>query len=420
MTEFLKLHKKILLIGLAAVVILSAALIGCGIFITSRDFIVCVKKDGLWYAKVHDENGQKMLDSGGEFALPLISPDGKNVAYAKDNLLIVCGIEDEIKVNITENPKSFAWGGESLLYYCDAKGGLKGYDFNFCDSKVYIEGNYRYLNITVAQNGKIYAEKEEVYDKDSNEFSKALGIMEFDPVSGTERMLISSEQAVANDLGFHPVLGKLSRDESILYVWEKVFSSSISADGVGLGYYDFTQDKYLSTGITALAYNENLDSNPAVSGMLAVICGEGRGMNQNKYLTFFNTETGISEKMSAEDMTVMTPQFSPDGKKLIFTAAKADEDYILWEMNPHTIYEMNLEDGSFSKRSVEEKSFDFYPRYLTNKEFLFLKKDTANDYAVYRSDGRRESLVARDIEVGSNKYYGFYETERFFDYYTAS
>ncbi|WML34339.1 hypothetical protein [Clostridium sp. OS1-26] len=96
-----KSHKKIastLVLTIVVVLIITAELATCvlvkakGNKVTT-DFVVIAKENGLWLVNLSKTDKEMLIDKGGVFTTPSISPDGQNVAYTKDKALYVASID---------------------------------------------------------------------------------------------------------------------------------------------------------------------------------------------------------------------------------------------------------------------------------------------------------------------------------------
>lgn len=404
-----------------------------------KNLAVVVKEKSL--SVIDMLNGkEKQVDKDGEFKSPKISQEGINVAYIKDNSLYISEnlLENKkVAVKVTNEAISYAWKDKDTLIYSLYKGGL--YEFNIKDksTKVYIDSKERYKNMVLGKDGVIYSEKYYDYVKDDQQYSEPKGVISYDPTMKKEKVIIEprSFNEEKNDFGLFPVISKISPDGRYMYIWMKSRSGSMNADGVGIGVYDIDTKKlttFDNKEALVLAYNDNIAINPIDNSTVILNNGGLRDMNRNKTLVIANAIKGIWEEILPKDMistsgvygdvikgiTTMTPAFSPDGKKVIYSGARAMESGSQWDKALHNIYSVDLENKKVEQITVSS-AFDFAPIYLDNgKSIVFLRKLSDKEFQLWKIDGVKEKCLAKDIKVDENSlYYGHYTLESVMDYY---
>lgn len=409
----------------------------------SNDFAVIVKENGLWIVDLVNLGGEVIIDKGGLFKNPRISPEGQNVAYTKDEDLYISSIdlakgEKEI-IKVAEKVVSYGWGDNNELAYSTEKGGLNSLNLKSKKSSIYVESNEQYEGIVGDGRGTVYGEKYRYYTKDGEQYAEAKGVISYHLGQSEEKLIIPSKPISEDgeDLGFLPEVAGISKDGAYVYIWCKVNSASINADGVGLGVYDVKNNKFTPFNkekIFALAYKDNLAINP-VDGRFPVLNNGGiRNMNVNKTLGLVDVISGtftpiLPENMIASDkpydidakgMVTMTPAFSPDGKKVIFAAANANEDMHQWAKEPHNIYAIDMETKQVEK-ITKDKTFDFAPTYmLKGKGIVFARKDEGDYISLWKVQNGKEEIVAKDIKLSEYSwYYGHYNLESSLDIYVS-
>ena len=102
-----------------------------------------VKEDGLWATNLSKSGNEIIIDKGGLFKNPSISPDGHNVAYTKDNELYLSQIDltkgKKQVIKVSEKVLSYTWANNCDLVYSTEKGGLDGFNLKSKKSNIYIE-----------------------------------------------------------------------------------------------------------------------------------------------------------------------------------------------------------------------------------------------------------------------------------------
>lgn len=408
----------------------------------SNDFAVMVKEDGLWAVNLSKPASEIIIDKGGVFKNPSISPDGLNVAYTKNENLYICpiklnqGVKKAIKV--CEKVVSYGWSDGRNLSYSTEKGGLNGFNLKSQKSSSYIENENHYEGITGNKQGTIYAEVYRYYMKDGAQYIEDKGVISYEVALGKEKMVLPSipSSTDGNSMGFIPNIAGISKDGAYVYIWCKVHSASINADGVPFGVYGVKNNKFTQFNkekIFALAYEDNLAINP-VDGKLPVLNNGGvRNMNINKTLGAVDVASGtftpiLPDNMISTDgpynttvkgMVTMTSAFSPDGKKVIFSASMANENMHQWEKEPHNVYTVDIETKSVEK-ITKGNTFDFAPVYiLKGKGIVFARRSDKDHISLWRFQGNKEECVAKEIKLSENSwYYEHYKLGSSLDIYT--
>lgn len=405
----------------------------------TKNLAVLVKEKSLSVTDMINDQ-EKEVDKDGEFKNPKISQKGINIAYIKDKALYISENLLENKkaiVKVNDEPISYTWRDKDTLIYSLYKGGL--YEFNLKDkaTKVYIDSQERYKNMVLGKDGNIYSEKYYDYIKDGQQYSELKGVISYDPINRKEEVIVEprSFNEEKNDFGLVPVVSKISPDGRYIYIWMKSRSASMNADGVGIGVYDLEAKKlttFDNKDALVLAYNDNIAINPIDNSTVILNNGGLRDMNRNKTLVMANSIKGTWEEILPKDMistsgvygdvikgiATMTPAFSPDGKKVIYSGAIAMESGSQWEKALHNIYSADLENKKVEQITVSN-AFDFAPTYIDNgKSIAFLRKVSDKEFQLWKIDGVKESCLAKNIKVDENSfYYGHYNLESIMDIY---
>lgn len=389
------------------------------------DFVVVVKEDGLWEVSLTKPGSQVNLDKTGSYKEPKISPDGRNVAYTKNQILNIAATdrlqESKIVLDVTE---SYTWGSSSDLFYGPKYGGLYRFDLKSGKTSVCIKSNNHYEGIQSDGQGKIYGQLIKCSSNNENTCIKDIGVISFDIASGKEKLIIPSKPTnfKTGDAGFMPEVAGISRDGAYVYIWCKVHSASTNSDGAGFGVYDVKNNEFTNYSrdkIFALSYSDNLAINP-INGRLPVINNGGmRDMNINKTLgildisnrTFTNIlpDYMIAKSESydepAKGMVTMTPSFSKDAEKIIFAASEANNDMHQWEKMPHNIYTVDIKSKKVEK-ITKDKAFNFLPIYLSDKnEIMFARRNDGKNVSLWRLNGNKEECITSNIKLDEYSWY---------------
>ncbi|MBV7276192.1 PD40 domain-containing protein [Clostridium sp. PL3] len=441
----------ILALTIAVLLIITAELT-TGVLVKAKgnkvttDFVVIAKENGLWLINLSKTDKEMLVDKGGLFKTPSISPDGQNVAYIKDKSLYVASIDlnqgkKEI-IKVSEQVLSYGWATSSDLAYSTEKGGLNGFNATSKKFSYYIKNEEHYEQISGDGKGTIYASVFSYYTKEGYQYYKDRGIISYNIKLGKEKVVIPSEPISTDasdtkNLGFLPEVAGISKDGAYVYIWCKVHSASINSDGVGFGVYEVKNNKFTAFNkekIFALAYSDNLAINPLDGRFPDLNNGGARNMNINKTLGVVDilsgTFTPILPKdmiastealgFTAKGMVTMTPDFSPDGKKVIFSAANASENMEKWHKEPHNIYTVDLQNKKVEK-ITEDNNFNFSPTYISKGEgIIFARVMEGNTISLWKLQGNKKESVATGIKLDERSwYYGHFDLTNSLDIYVS-
>jgi bla regulator protein blaR1 len=227
----------------------------------------------------------------------------------------------------------------------------------------------------------------------------------------------------------YPVIAGTSTDGKYFYFWKHPYSASTAADGVELAAFDMSTGKLLDYGSRApflLTYRDNISANPKDSDYIAIINGGGREMYRGKELVLFNIQTGAMEKLTPEGITSMTPDYSFDGKSVVYASSAEQKDINTspgqWlSTADHQIYEINLATKQTKQITNAPASFDFGPKYAGNKTILFFRRDNSNNISLWKIEDGKEGKLAdkltfsEDENYPTDSYYGHFDYTKFTD-----
>lgn len=434
----------------AVVVAVTGAFVGTALGKTkenknSNDFAVMVKDKSLWAVNLSKLDKEVLVDKDGVFKNPSISPDGVNVAYTKDENLYIAEI-DLIKgqkkpIKVADKVVSYAWGKDTDLAYGTQKGGLNGFNLKTQKSSIYIKSEEYYEDMVSDKKGNIYGEVYRHYTKDDGQYIEPKGLIRYDLDLAKESLIVKSKpwNNETGDMGLAPRAAGVSKDGAYVYIWCRVRSGSTNADGVPFGVYDVKNNKFTpfsNEQVYALAYKDNLAINPIDGKMPVVNNGGVRDMNVNKTIGTVDVTNGIFNpilpenmisttkdpyNIMAKGMVTMTPSFSPDGKKVIYSASNASSDAEQWLKAPHNIYTVDLKTKNVEK-ITKGNNFDFAPNYISKGSgIVFARKTGENMISLFRLKGNKEECIAKAIKLDEYSwYYGHCKLEESLDIYTFS
>jgi hypothetical protein len=439
---------RLIAVGAAVVVTVTGVFMSSALGQTKEnnnfnDFAVMVKDKSLWAVNLSKSDKEVIVDKDGVFKNPTISPDGVNVAYTKDESLYIAEIDliqgQKKAIKVTDKVVSYAWGNNNDLAYGAEKGGLNGFNLKTKKSSVYIKSEERYEDMASDKKGNIYGNAYRYYTKDDGQYIEPKGLIRYDLALAKESLIIPARpwNDEKGDTGLSPLVAGISKDGDYVYIWCKSRAGSLNADGVPFGVYEVKSNKFITYDdkqIFALAYKDNLAINP-VDGKMPVINNGGvREMNVNKTIgtidaikAIFNpilpesmiSTTNDQYNITAKGMVTMTPSFSPDGKKIIYSASTANSDAEQWLKAPHNIYTVDVKTKKVEK-ITKGNNFDFAPIYISKgKRIVFARKVGENMISLFRLKGSKEQCIAKDIKVEEYSwYYGHCKLEESLDVYT--
>lgn len=401
---------------------------------SSNDFAVMVKDKSLWAVSLSNTDKEVVIDKDGVFKDPNISPDGAKVAYTKDESLYIAEIDlmqgQKKAIKVDDKVLSYAWGNNNDLAYSTEKGGLNGFNFKTQKSSIYIKSEERYEDMVSDKKGNIYGNSYRYYTKDDGQYIEPKGLVRYDLTLAKESLIIPARpwDDEKGDSGLNPLVAGISKEGEFVYIWCKSRAGSLNADGVPFGVYEVKNNKFIpydDKQIFALAYKDNFAINP-VDGKMPVINNGGvREMNVNKTIGTIDAINGtfnpiLPENMIATtndqyNMTVkglvtMTPSFSPDGKKVIYSATNANSDAEQWLKAPHNIYTVDVKTKKVEK-ITSGNNFDFAPKYiLEGKGIVFARRTSESIISLFTLSGNEEQCIAKDIKLNEDG--GFYGHEK--------
>jgi hypothetical protein len=445
-----KPKKLVNLIALITVVVVAAT----GTFVSSalgktkeskssNDIAVMVKDKSLWAVNLSNSNKEVIIDKDGVFKNPSISPDGFNVAYTKNESLYIAEIDlikgDKKAIKIADRVLSYDWLNNNDLAYGAEKGGLKGFNLKTKKHSIYIKSEEHYEDMVSDKKGSIYVNVYRHYTKDDGQYIEPKGLIKYDLALAKESLIIQARpwNDEEGDTGLNPLVAGISKDGEFVYIWCKSRAGSLNADGVPFGVYEVKNNKFIpydDKQIFALAYKDNFDINP-VNGKMPVINNGGvRDMNVNKTIGTIDAINGTFNpvlpenmistandqyNMTAKGMVTMTPSFSTDGKKVIYSASNANNDAEQWLKAPHNIYTVDVKTKKVEK-ITSGNNFDFAPKYISKGEgIVFARKADENTISLFKLKGNKEECIAKDIKLDEYSwYYGHCKLEASLDIYT--
>lgn len=99
----------------------------------TTEFAAFVSKDGLYMSELKGSN-PILVDKSDNINLPIISRNGKYIAYTKEDNLYVCNIKTKEIIEVSKNVESYNWNSSEKLIYSVKNSGILKYDINLKNS----------------------------------------------------------------------------------------------------------------------------------------------------------------------------------------------------------------------------------------------------------------------------------------------
>ncbi|WP_346898962.1 hypothetical protein [Clostridium sp. UBA7503] len=395
---------------------------------------VVVKDEGIWAVNINKPS-EKIIINSGNYREPIISENGY-VAYrdTKDNLYIA-KIDFHKKVdnniNVDDNVTAYQWNKDGNLIYSKSTGGAYIFGVKDKTKEALTGGKEFYTQILLGKDNSLFAVKNIIKKSNSDNYPFPLGIVKLDLASKKEKVVVPyiPINSQNHDLGLNPKMATISINGVNLIVWCRPNSASMTADGVPIGVYNDESNKcrkILNQEIIVLTYEDMMSVSPINDNLVAIINGAYRFMNVDKTLGILNLEDDSFKKITKDGEVAMTPNYSSDGSKIIYSASAYSENLQQWESsNNQHIYEVNLENNEITKLTNSSMGWDFYPNYINDdSEFVFIRKDKENKF--YLVKGNREgkeqviidNILNTDDSASINEYfwyYGHYDMKKVFN-----
>lgn len=438
--------RQIISLVIGVLILISGFTVACSILPTNvteenDSFVVYIKEDGLYYSHFDGEDEIKIHD-GNSFEYPLISGAGNYIAYTKEDSLFIYSMKDEsyekIDDGIDHYYMAYDWIDDTSIIY----GSFSNPGFTILNvlSKERTEhlDEYYYTGLMSSNNNMVYGTKINRWTTEEGDFITIDGIVEINLNNYDKKnkrfsthIIVQGRRSTEEMIGYNPIVWDISADGRYIYIMEKPASGSLSSDGIGIGIYDVKEKKHTEfADIDTLSYKNHLAINPS-NNMIALIEGAGRDMIENKKVITLDMYSDKSYDISNinhitdEDFVAMTPSFTLDGKKLLYSATEVidpntitdyNQIYNEWERQPYSIYEYNLKSSELRKLT-EGNDFDFMPIDISNNEILFSRYKGNDYYSLIKLVNGKENIVADNIMFSGGKdnhpfgFYGHIHTE---------
>ena len=296
---------------------------------------------------------------------------------------------------------------------------------------VALKDDYYYNNFK-SSNDKLYGKRIIKWSTSEGDFQYTEGIVEIDLKTDATNIIIEGTKSTDEMIGYAPTIWDISDDGRYIYIMEKFASGSLSADIGGIGVYDVKEKTHIDLSnifgnkgedLTVLPRENNIAINPKNNNLISVIKGSGREMIYDKEVVLLDINKDKTYKtinFMDENLVAMTPNFTIDGKKLLYSATTTDYSNPLdhndlfesWYNQPHNIYEYDLNTNEV-KKITDGDSFDFMPTSISKNTILFIRyKD--EQYSLIKLNKGKEEIVAENI-IFEDQFYGYIYTETSMD-----
>lgn len=427
--------RYIIALFVSALIITSGLTVACSIIPneTAKEndsYAVYIKDDGLYYSDLDGKKETKVHDGNG-FEYPLISKSGSFIAYTKDDSLYIYNTKDKTYEKIAEEIQHYYalydWIDDNNIVYSTDEPGFTIYNLATNEKKEHLD-EYYYDNFKAANKNILYAKKIKQWTTEEGSFASTLGIVEIDLDNYHKKdkryemeTIIEGKESTDTMLGYNPTISKITDDGRYLFIMEKFASGSTSADYAGIGLYDTVEKVHIDytdiydaqdftygeedKDLAVLPFVNNITINPKSNNFIGVIKGGFRERFMNKEVVLLNIhedKTYDITNFMEKDLVAMTPSFTLDGEKLLYSATKAIDPYVItdyneayriWKDQPHNIYEYDLK-NSQTRKLTEGSNFDFMPINIYKDEIIFCRvKNNGYSSLIRLSNGKEEILV---------------------------
>lgn len=436
---------------IAILILVSGLTVACSILPDNKleendSFVVYIKEDGLYYSHLSGGNETKIHD-GNSFEYPLVSTGGNYIAYTKEDSLFIYNVKDEsyekIDDGIEHYYRSYDWIDDtSIIYALGEKPGFEVLNVLTKERSSHLD-EYYYSGLVSSKNNMVYGRKVSRWTTAEGNFMANDGIVEVNlnnydksKKQFSTNIIVEGRKSTDEMIGYNPVVWDISADGRYIYIMEKPASSSLSSDVIGIGIYDVKEKTHTEfADIDTLSYKNHLTINPNTN-MIALIEGAGRDMIENKKMVVLNINKDKSYdiiNVTDEDLITMTPSFTLDGKKLLYSASEVIDSNSVTDYNQiynnrenqlYGIYEYEL-DSSKIRKITEGNGFDFMPISISDGEILFSRYKGNDFYSLIKLINGKENIVVDDIMFSGGKdnypfgYYGHIHTEMGMDIFIS-
>ncbi len=406
----------------------------------NNSLVTFLKEDGLYFTYL-DGGEEIKIHEGDSFEFPLVSKSGNYIAYTQNGSLYIYDIKngeyEKVADEINHYYIAYDWVDDENIVYATKNSGFAMFNASTKETKVHSDEHY-YDSFKAAGKNIVYARSERRWATEEGNFGATDGVVEinlneYDSENKTfsTDIIIEGRRTTDEMIGYVPIVWNISGDGKYIYIMEKPESGSLSADGIGIGIYDVdekTHTEFMDIG--ALRYKTNLAINPKNNNLIGLIEGGGREMIENKEAILLNInedKTYETINFMDRDLVAMTPSFTLDGEKLLYSATKNLKGisitdlndiygniyagiYDVWENQPHNIYEYDLKTSEV-KKVTDGKHFDFMPMSISKDEILFIRYKGDDLYSLIKLANGEESIIVDDIifSGGSDGYvFGYY------------
>ncbi len=376
---------------------------------------VYVKKDGLYLCGVKKGATPVLLTEAEKISNPILSPNGKWVAYLQDGRLVLQRAKNTMGTVVGENPRSFIFDGKNRLVVADANGTVFRVDKS--GKQTPVKGDGVYQDLLLSPDGVIYAHSYEKLVRGTQTVLRPSGIVREE--KGVFVTVLAAEKQVPSErnLGFAPKIAAFSPTGERAFVFHCPQSTALSADGVPIGVLELKTGAYTPPTNTeqVVVPDRRQICASATAGENAVALGFGRNMNKQKMVGILRPEEGVFRPASADDSVAMMPQLSKDGQRLLYVSAPEEVDGDKWLELPKSVVQVDLVSGEIHTLSMENSVY-LMPFYDEKEHgVIALRKEQDGTFSLVRMNGDTETVLDGGIVCElSGVQYGQMPLERFF------
>jgi dipeptidyl aminopeptidase/acylaminoacyl peptidase len=197
-----------------------------------------------------------------------------------------------------------------------------------------------------------------------------------------------------------------TRYDTILFWKDPDFSASVRADGLELFSVSAAGGAARSLGVSNLVHEDMVSLSPSGEA-LTVSCGSGREVLSSKRIAVVNLKTGVIDYLTDRKTAAVAPSWSPDGKRIAYSAAPAGEwgsgEEARQLLTQRRIWVIDASGAQTSRPLTHDNRYrDEEPMWSADGEhILFCRIDSADQKTVWtmRADGSEPTQVAGPLYI---------------------
>lgn len=326
--------------------------------------IALVRPDGLWIQNL-PEGKLSRLVSGTNIRMPRFSPSGRWISYLEDHVAAMVSLDGRQTRKYGMGRTQWWPGRDELLVESD-RGSVTSSAGRVLP--------FAHLPVVFSPNGKQLVYADSLVDARG----PAAAPMRTGRLCLADAAALGREPKVllSKYLSW-PIPCVWSRDSASILYWEDPdFSASVAADGLQLFRVPAAGGPAQSLEVGTLL-DDDLHAVSPAENKLAVTAGGGREEWQGKRIAVIDLDTAAISYLTDDRSAAVTPAWSPDGQRLAYAAAPADDSNSV--LASRRIWMTDLA-GTRTQITQDERYRDEEPMWSADgKQILFCRIDAADN-----------------------------------------